>query len=1130
MGLPIAPNFFTPHARGKGKAVEEFEYERERDCDQCARFPTGNEDVCNARHSLWCSKRNRLFMMKEVIPCRDRPLRRRTRQYLSNASNKVASTSSLLLNNPRVTPRRHASYSSQAQPPPETPKPPEELDFALRDFAAVCQQSTDAFDLEASWDVYTRVVDLGGKSRLEVPEMLAFAGRTASRVELLYNSSGSNLGDMHQWGSRLRALLAGIESEIPPQSAHRYSWTCLSLRAMALSGEPRLAGTRISEIADMPDGYVDTGESVLVYNRIVQSISRHFDALAVVDFLADQWSILGGYVATGLYPHSSPVVWEQLVSFKETVWKILETVDNPRLVVRRRLENVPWEERSGVADLLCRVMCHFKLADEAYDLLQEMIKLKLRVWHTLKMTVVRSLAQANAFDRANALFEESYRNVRTAYTPSTGLHLFAHQGNIERAEEFYSILDANNWVSESDTAMLMHAYAAVGRTEKVVALFEEFFGEDGHRQQPPTMIHFSIVIYAHAQACDFPGINHWLDIMTQAGFKPGHYVYTAILKSFAMRGDVDSIAVVLDQMRAARLNPTQASYTIVISFLAKRGDPIAAEAMYNRAIDEGVVPDRRMVNSLMYAHVNAGSWKGAIRAFDYLVSSRSRHRQLTIEVYNTLLKAYVLIGAPFRIVSALFDKLTKTNVKPDERTFCLLIQSACDGQLMDIASNIFTEMDRMATEGHLDIRINAYVLTIIMSGFLRMGDKVRAKAVYDDMRERKIQPTSVTFAAILKAYGNEGTEESLRIAEEFLNSLMVGEEGVRAWLEPDFSRSTGLVYVYRPLMDVFARQQNPEEVERLFQAMLDAGGEPTLGALTALLDAYRRTQNIEAGRQIWLQIFQLGLRYSRVDALVESDSKRTYLRRQANILCIPLSIYVDLLSSAGEHLEIATTWRKLKLEGFAFDSHNWNHLVVALVRAGEPERAFGVLEKVILPYQREAKKLLSARDRHPGTPLSFAVEVHFPPTDDSPTEIANVARHDAERRVTDARHTEANLRETPWMAPEEWENNEDFAHPLHVLRQISPSWNVWAPHKATLSVLSMVLGRLESGLPVEALEAGEQRSQSLGDDPGIREQKSELAIRTLENIMRDFPHTVDAVRDYERTLIRKMGYKRFEAL
>ena len=213
------------------------------------------------------------------------------------------------------------------------------------------------------------------------------------------------------------------------------------------------------------------------------------------------------------------------------------------------------------------------------------------------------------------------------------------------------------------------------------------------------------------------------------------------------------------------------------------------------------------------------------------------------------------------------------------------------------------------------------------------------------MKSRNIVPTAVTYSKIIHAYAREKTSEALETAEAFLRSLILEEwedDGLRdGWVESSGGRSLVLDTLYQPLMYIYAKLRRVEDVERLQQELLDQGGRTSLGGLTALLAAYRNNGDVEAGKGTWSLIFDMAsqrsnLRDSLSDRGTQSNGRRELIS-QSNILCVPLSIYVDLLSSTGNHAEVAKVWDKLRTRGFTFDSHNWNHLIIALIRAGEPE-------------------------------------------------------------------------------------------------------------------------------------------------------------------------------------------------
>ena len=993
-------------------------------------------------------------------------------------------------------------------------------------FLADLKAPDNEFDANEAWAVYDALSTRGTLASLDPEKILLFAERLAMGAERLYDGT-DELVALSEWARRSQQVLQDLRGRITSRSLFYFRLRNLELRLKAMAGDIEQAISLIHEMQrSLVIDYKGTASLLVGYESIIKSIWRRQGAVRAVEFVIHEWNSLGSHMISRSAKGHVKTVGHQSHLLREKVHSIVQSIADPALVLAEHRE---WSQdrRLRMGELFIEVLCIKNLPQDGVAVLEEMERQFLLVPTSLKLTLVRALARSNSFQLANSLYhalssgkDQEIWGSRFKYFTSTGLYLFAHQGDVLRSKEKWDQLVEHDWVTGADIAMLLQVYAVLGKTSEVIRLFNEFFVEptvnDTPLEHSTTIVHYTIVIFAHAQQGDFDGMNVWLERMSQAGFPPDEYVYNVILKSFAMRGEVDSLAAVLDQMRAANMRPSAISYTTAITLLAKRKDPVAAEALYKRALQDGVIPDRRMVIALMNAHVEAASWQGVIRAFDYLRSSPARNIHLSIEGYNTLLKAYVLIGAPFRIVSKLFNRLQEAKVRPDGYTFALLVQSACDAGLMDIASEIFQEMERLAKHWESHIHINIYVLTMLMAGFLRKGDKVRAKAVYDEMRTRNLQPTSATFHVILKAYANESSDESLRIAENFLKSVTDAEG--RPWAKPTGRPSSALEDIFRPLMDVYARRDRPKDVERHLQGMLDAGGEASLGTLTALMYAYCRSGNIDAVLQLWPQIFQLALRYSRTGSLFDGQNKasdediesESRTERQANILCVPLSIYMDALSAAGMHLKIAAVWKKVKQHGFAFDSHNWNHLAIALVRAGEPERAFEVIEKVVLPYQKRSHDIIKERHQEPETPFAF----EEPPEEDADPEPAfEGPSHTSERRAVAVKVATSKTKFGPLA---EDDRPDDFAHSLHILHQISPSWSIWRPHGITLNLLARVLGSLESGIPIKPVQPDKGTHQIDETEEGEqRKARVNLAAEILGRIYTQSPNAVRAVQEQE---------------
>jgi len=461
---------------------------------------------------------------------------------------------------------------------------------------------------------------------------------------------------------------------------------------------------------------------------------------------------------------------------------------------------------------------------------------------------------------------------------------------------------------------------------------------------------------------------------------------------------------------------------------------------------------------------------------------------------------------------------------------------------------VFMELDSLAQVWETGFKVNVFALTILMAGYLRMGERSKAKEIYDEMLFRGISPSSVTYGSILKAYVAEDRRENIRLACDFMKSLMKSPDQSQDWLLTSYSRFSGFEDIYSPLMTLFARKAKPEQVEELMDEMVKAGGERTLATLTLLLNAYRNAGNVDGCRRVWDEVLSVALRFFQTgeifgDSDSDPDLPRRDLQRQANIICIPLSIHMDALSAAGAHAEVAALWKTIREHGFTTDSHNWNHLIVVLVRAGEIERAFQILEQVIIPSIRHHyhRATVAVREPAPPTPLSYDDNVpqpqdHYHPstlaTEEAPhkrrsylsTEalesvVAQLAK-EREGLLHDAT-VDFSTSDSSAQTQKQGRPTEDFAHPLYILQQILPSWNTWQPHAAVVTLLTEVLDHLEAGHMIQPIPPRrfEDAEGSTWQGP---ESEASVARELLGKIHASCPRAVTIVKEYDyRVRVRR---------
>ena len=971
--------------------------------------------------------------------------------------------------------------------------------------------------------------------------VLGFVDHVLSTAERTL-THGYEAGELVRWSTRSRRVLkqlGDIKNLSPEESTHV---SCLLIRIQALRG-------RFDDVAlYFPrtwDGKILSRPELRMVVTVLKAICRNRDPVAVLDFLVSQCYALGRLIDIASPHRPSP-----LPSYvNEIAFKIFDLIPSPLAVVAN-MHGKSSKAFLLTGKLLIGFLVQRRVPEDALAVYRKMQQHSVNIPLALRLWLVRALVRGHALEQANMLFSEISASVRSGDESklflATGLHLFSSQGDITRSEAAFKALEDSNLVNYGAIGSRLLVYARNGDVETTLRYFHHHFPPNAESGDRPDIYHYTAVLMAHAKACDSSGLNKWFENMVADGLKPDRHVFNILIGDCVRRGMFEDAASIIKKMRSSGLPPLCETYTTIITGLAKRGDPVMAEAYYKKALEENVKPDRHMIASLMTAHSAVGSWKGVIRAYDYLTSSDDRHLRPRIDVYNILLKAYVLAGSPFETVTDVLQKMEQSGVRPTVHTFSILIKSAVDSGQMDVARRVFMKLDSLANVWETGFKVNVYALTMLMAGYLRQGDRLKAKDIYDEMLFRGISPSSVTYNSILRAYVSEDHQENIRLASDFMESLMKSPDRSQDGLLTSYSRFSGFENIYSPLMTVFARKAKPEQVEELMHAMVEAGGERTLATLTLLLNAYRNAGNVDECRRVWNEILSIALRFIKTEEIFgdsDPDLPRPDLQRKANIICVPLSIHMDALSAAGAHGDVAALWKTIRRHGFATDSHNWNHLIVALVRAGEIERAFHILENVIIPsirhYQLRNDRTAVARERAPPTPLSYddvpQPQDHHPntlATEEAPHSrrlyLSTEARESVVAQLAKEREglfhdatDDFSTSDSGAQTQQDRTGIADFAHSLYILQQILPSWDTWQPHAAVVTLLTEVLDHLEGGHMIQPIPP-----RRFGDAEGSTwqgpESEASAAKKLLGRIHASFPRAVTIVKEYDyRVRVRR---------
>ncbi|KAK9899640.1 TPR-like protein [Cystobasidium minutum MCA 4210] len=432
----------------------------------------------------------------------------------------------------------------------------------------------------------------------------------------------------------------------------------------------------------------------------------------------------------------------------------------------------------------------------------------------------------------------------------------------------------------------------------------------------------------------------------------------------------------LRKVQAMNFRVDKSFYLNLITMYAHLKDPEKAREIIERMRQEDIHVNQKAFASLMNAYVEAGMWDEAIDIFEYLDSHPQGH-SLKPDLYTctTLMKCYILMGAPLDEVIKILNAIQRRGMTPSSKTYTQALHAACEAGALDFAEEIFVRLDE---EG--DSRgANVVAFSVMIRGMLRAGRHDVANEYYQEMRRRGLTPTSATWSILLQAYAAAGKPETTAILTDLLKQYLdiyldTRTGNVRPTRYQDdrsVARGTALENVYGPVISSLAKGSastrpvgqlsgdpdtspaptSEQAAVDMFKNMLDyPGSRPSLHLYTALLDAYRRVGDTTGVDLLWESIIEFAKKT--LESLANrvfggEGTNKAIPASKRNLLCLPLSIYMDAMSRHHLHRKVADAWASLQEMGFGFDVGNWNHLIAAFIRAGDLDRAIWISEELL---------------------------------------------------------------------------------------------------------------------------------------------------------------------------------------
>lgn len=659
---------------------------------------------------------------------------------------------------------------------------------------------------------------------------------------------------------------------------------------------------------------------------------------------------------------------------------------------------------------------------------------------------------------------------------SSMLTAASFSGDWVQAAELFTTYSATAEPSQRDIRSLLMAYARAGEIGRLTDTFEQLF-------PPEDQIHLPIELYRpafHALSRSiFPNqsaLEHWKKKLTEANLPLDSRIYTSIVRYYARHDLGTAISRMFEEIAEQGITVSGIVYQIAMSHFAQQGQSLIVESLFQRAIEAGVKPDLHLLSVLMDAHVESGTWAGLLKAHQY-IQTHDVPGDNPIVIFNILFKASHLLGVPFPILNSQFLNLAETGQVPDAHTYCTLAQAAVDAGEMGRAEELYREMVGRNKEkpGFL----NPHIFSILIAGFMRATNVKKVAFYYGEMKKQGVKPNSAIFSNLIDGAAHLPHNERAQI-DGLIGDMKATVARSDDWKSPGTVKGTWYEQIYLPMMAAALESGDHEQVKKVYVDVVDLECTPTLAMNTVLLDSYRRVGDAQSILELWRHMFKQAVSIKDAGSgLLTKETREASKQVHSDLLARPLSIFIDAMSSAGRHGEVARVCGECQEAGFRFDSHNWNRIVLALIRAGDPMPAFRIANDILLGY-RDSSVGLNYKPKA-GTssspllwPTNLAVgsnRMTVGPLHDRRHRTIKAGK--MARRLLAARTRKALILEKPSK------KNPD-ATPLYQMINSLPTWGEWGTHKIVKKTLLTTFYLLESGFPIRPIKAGELDLPAIG--------------------------------------------------
>nr|CAD1817571.1 unnamed protein product [Ananas comosus var. bracteatus] len=393
----------------------------------------------------------------------------------------------------------------------------------------------------------------------------------------------------------------------------------------------------------------------------------------------------------------------------------------------------------------------------------------------------------------------------------------------------------------------------------------------------PDAAAFNAALNAAANLGDVPRFAHLFDEMRAFGAAPDALTYNVLIKMCARAERGDLLAPALSLIVRRGVIPCITSFHSLVAAYVGLGDLAAAErliqAMRERRADicsllaqssptparvephallEAIVlgshdaaappppllpatyaPDARVYTTLMKGYMRAGRVDDVVRTIRAMRLEPDPASRPDDVAYTTVATALVGAGAVDRARGVL-DEMARDGVPANRVTYNVLLKGYCQQLQLDEAKSLLRDM-----ENRLGIEPNVISYNILIDGCILIDDSAGALAFFNEMRERGIPPSKVSYTTLMKAFALSGQPKlAHKVFDEMSKDPRVRVDRV-AW---------------NMLIEGYCRLGLLEDAKKIVEKMRESGFQPDVATYGSLANGIALARKPGEALLLWNEV------------------------------------------------------------------------------------------------------------------------------------------------------------------------------------------------------------------------------------------------------------------------------------